>query len=318
MISVQKLTKRYDRIVALDDVSFEVERGAILGLLGHNGAGKTTAMKIMTGFLEPTRGTVTVGGVDVLKDRIAVQRQIGYLPESAPLYPEMLVQEYLQMMCDLRGIPKDEQRKAISYAVRATGLEARLVQPIGTLSKGFRQRVGLAQAILHRPDVLVLDEPTNGLDPVQIVEIRGLIKELAKTTTVILSTHILPEIEAVCDRVVILIDGHVATDSTLDELLSSDQVRVAVAKGTNDVVGVLRGVAGVQGAEADGTSPDGFERYRVTVDGPQVRPAIAKAAADAGWTLAEIAPLNPNLETVFRVLHAAHVDLALGGKGAAA
>ncbi len=317
MIAVQKLTKKYDKIVALDDVSFDVEKGEIVGLLGHNGAGKTTAMKIMTGFLEPTNGTVSVGGIDVQKDRIGVQKQIGYLPESAPLYPEMLVQEYLQMMCDLRSLPREAQRKAISRAVHATGLEPRLVQPIGTLSKGFRQRVGLAQAILHDPDLLVLDEPTNGLDPVQIVEIRALIRDLAKTSTVILSTHILPEIEAVCDRVVILIDGRVAADSKLDDLLASNEVRIAVAEGTDDVAGVLRGVEGVSGIKDDHDSSDGFAHYRATVTGPQVRPAIVKAAIEAGWDLGEITPLSPSLETVFRDLHHDHVA-KMRGKGAAA
>ena len=313
MISVQKLTKRYGHIVALKDVSFDVEKGAILGLLGHNGAGKTTAMKIMTGFLEPTGGTVTVGGVDVSKDRLGVQRQIGYLPESAPLYPEMLVQEYLRMMCELRAIPRGDQRKAISDAVYATGLQQRLVQPIGTLSKGFRQRVGLAQAILHRPDVLVLDEPTNGLDPVQIVEIRSLIQKLAQSSTVILSTHILPEIEAVCDRVVILIDGHVAADDRLDGLLASNDVRVSVAKGTDDVAGVLRGVTGVEAVKPDGSSIDGYDRYRVSVTGHDVRPAIVEAASGASWTLAEVSPLNPSLETVFKDLHNDHVARAKRG-----
>ncbi len=317
MISVKSLSKRYGALQAVSDLSFEVGRGDILGLLGHNGAGKTTVMKILTGFLEPTAGSAEVGGKDVRTQRVDVQRLIGYLPESAPLYPEMLVQEYLQMMCELRGIPVAERQKAISYAVHATGLEGRLVQRIGTLSKGFRQRVGLAQAILHRPDVLVLDEPTNGLDPVQIVEIRELIKRLAKDTTIILSTHILPEIEAVCNRVVILIDGHLAADSTLEDLLKSDDVRVAVAKGTDDVVGVLRGVVGVDSVKPDGSTPDGYDRYRVKVSGSDVRPRIVEAATAAGWTLAEVAPLMPSLERVFRDLNEEHVSRARGGEAAA-
>ena len=214
------------------------------------------------------------------------------------------------MMCELRSIPEEERQKAISYAVRATGLQKRLVQPIGTLSKGFRQRVGLAQAILHRPDLLVLDEPTNGLDPVQIVEIRSLIKALAEHSTIILSTHILPEIEAVCDQVVILIDGHLAANASLVELLGSNTVRIAVAQGTPDVVGVLRGVEGVSSVKPDGESPDGFERYRVEVTGPEIRPTIASAAAEAGWRLGEIAPLTPSLEQVFRDLHEEHVSRA--------
>ena len=208
MISVRDVQKRYGKLTAVDNISFEVERGGIVGLLGHNGAGKTTIMKIMTGYLEPTRGTILVGGIDVVTDRLGVQKQIGYMPENAPLYREMLVQEYLMMMAELRGITKSNRTKSVVEAAEATGLIPRLVQPIGQLSKGYRQRVGLAAAILHKPDVLVLDEPTNGLDPVQIVEIRDLIRRLAETTTVIISTHILSEIEAVCNRVVILIDAN--------------------------------------------------------------------------------------------------------------
>ena len=232
MISVKNLIKDYGDLRAVADISFEVERGEIVGLLGHNGAGKTTVMKVMTGYLEPTAGSVSVGGIDVVGDRIGVQRQIGYMPESAPLYREMLVQEYLLMMAQFRGLSAREQIPAVAEAVNATGLQARLLQPIGTLSKGYRQRVGLAQAILHKPDVLVLDEPTNGLDPVQILEIRSLIRRLAETTTVILSTHILSEIEAVCNRVVILIDGHLAADSTLGNLLETSVISLGLV---NDV-----------------------------------------------------------------------------------
>ncbi|MEZ4474592.1 MAG: ABC transporter ATP-binding protein [bacterium] len=311
MISVQSLEKRYGTVRAVSDVSFEVARGEIVGLLGHNGAGKTTVMKIMTGFLEPTAGTVTVGGVDVRQDRIGVQRQIGYLPESAPLYPEMLVQEYLAMMAELRGIPADKRRAAISDAVRATGLEGWLTRPIHTLSKGYRQRTGLAGAILHKPEVLVLDEPTNGLDPVQIIEIRSLIRRLARDTTIILSTHILSEIEAVCSRVVILIDGHLAANNTLTELLSTDIVRLAVAAGTPRVAETLKGVAGVlEVRTAD--SAGGVDRYRVKVKGPEAAPAIVKAAMGAGWAVSEVAPATPSLEQVFRDLMADHVSRAQG------
>ncbi|MCB9537740.1 MAG: ATP-binding cassette domain-containing protein [Myxococcales bacterium] len=306
MIAVKELEKRYGDVRAVSGVTFEVAAGEIVGLLGQNGAGKTTVMKVMTGFLEPTSGTVAVGGLDVRTDRIGVQKQIGYLPEHAPLYPEMLVQEYLLMMADLRGVPKSERAKRVAAAVKATGLEQRVTQPISQLSKGYRQRVGLAQAILHQPKVLVLDEPTNGLDPVQILEIRALIRELAKTTTVILSTHILSEIEAVCSRVVILIEGQKAADATLEEMLSSDVVRVAVAD-AKDAAGALAEVEGVSDVRRAGEK-DGYQRYTVKVAaGARPEPAIAKLAVEKGWTLGEVARATPSLESVFRELMAAHV-----------
>ncbi|MFN3202573.1 MAG: ABC transporter ATP-binding protein [Bradymonadia bacterium] len=312
MISIHGLKKRYGDLVAVKGVSFEVGRGEIVGLLGHNGAGKTTVMKILTGYLEPTQGTVTVGGADVLKARLQVQKQIGYLPESAPLYPEMLVQEYLIMMAELRQIPQKDRLQAISDAVRATGLSERLTQSIGTLSKGYKQRVGLAGAILHRPDVLVLDEPTNGLDPVQIVEIRRLIKQLAEHSTVILSTHILSEIEAICDRVLIMIDGHLAADARLEEMLATDTVLVSVADGTDDVVGVLRGVKGVQKVKAHDADPhqSGFMRWRVTCEGEtRPIPEIIKAATERSWVLGGIAPEITSLENVFRDLMSDHASV---------
>lgn len=228
MITVTELAKSYGPIYAVRGIDFTVERGEIVGLLGHNGAGKTTVMKMITGCLEPSQGTVTVGGKDVLDETLEVQRQIGYLPETAPLYPEMLVQEYLLMVATLRGLDSGVQEKAVAEAVKACGLQDKLLQPIGTLSKGYRQRVGLAQAIVHKPQVLILDEPTSGLDPMQILEIRRLIKSLAANSTVILSTHILQEVEAVCDRAVILIDGLVAADATLAELLQSPQMTLSV------------------------------------------------------------------------------------------
>lgn len=319
MIAVRGLEKRYGDIRAATGVTFAVERGEIVGLLGQNGAGKTTVMKMMTGFIEPTAGTVEVGGIDVTRDRTGVQRQIGYLPENAPLYPEMLVQEYLLMMAELRGIPADQRIKAVSAAVRATGLEKRLVQPIGTLSKGYRQRVGLAQAIVHRPEVLVLDEPTNGLDPVQIVEIRQLIRTLAKNTTIILSTHILSEIEAVCSRVVILIDGMVAADDTLENLLASTTVRLVLSAGAAKVEPTLKGLEGVVSAHKD-DERDGKARWRVQYAAGQTpdTAALVKAAHAAGWTLHEVHAETPSLENVFRDRMARHVNEARGTGAAGA
>jgi ABC-2 type transport system ATP-binding protein len=306
LITVSKLEKRYGELVAVSDVSFEIEQGEIVGLLGHNGAGKTTIMKILTGYLEPTQGTVTVGGLDVTEDRLGVQKQIGYLPENAPLYPEMLVQEYLLMMAELRGIPEAQRIVRVSEAVRATGLEDHLVQTIGTLSKGYRQRVGLAQAILHRPTVLILDEPTNGLDPVQILEIRELIHRLAEHTTIVLSTHIMQEIEAVCDRVIILINGEVSTDTGLASLLQSNVVRVELGEDATQVEETLKKVEGVERIE----KPPGEigNSYRVFChDDAKPAPEIIQAGMEAGWKIQGVSPERTSLETVFRDLMFEHI-----------
>jgi ABC-2 type transport system ATP-binding protein len=310
MISVKKLEKRYGSLQAIKNVSFEVEKGEIVGLLGHNAAGKTTIMKIITGFLEASGGTVTVGGVDVSQDRLGVQKQIGYMPENAPLYEEMLVQEYLMMMAELREIPDDRRLQAVAEAIKATGLGEVLVQPIATLSKGFRQRVALCQAILHKPDVLILDEPTNGLDPVQIMEIRRLIRKLASNSTVFLSTHILPEIEAVCDRVLILIDGLLAKDARLDELLKSDRIRLSVSESAAEVETRLRALPGVASVSRLGPDParQGFVLWRIeTGNGEQPTPAVVKTAAEAGWEVAQVTADTPTLEQVFSELMDEHV-----------
>ena len=307
MISVKNIQKRYGQLTAVENISFDVERGGIVGLLGHNGAGKTTIMKMMTGYLEPTSGSISVGGIDVAVDRLGVQRQIGYMPESAPLYREMLVQEYLMMMAELRGIPSDKRIEAVAEAVRATGLVPRLVQPIGQLSKGFRQRVGLAAAILHRPDVLVLDEPTNGLDPVQILEIRELIRRLAETTTVIISTHILSEIEAVCNRVIILIDGHLAADESLSSLLASNEIICTLDAEPTDIRLAIAELEGFENLTI-ASRQDGLTTYRITASGAANAAAtLSQLAAARGWTLHELRNETPSLENVFRRLMTDHV-----------
>ncbi len=309
MIAVKNLCKRYGDVRAVSDVSFHVAPGEIVGLLGQNGAGKTTVMKMITGYLEPTSGSAVIGGHDVVQERQAVQRQIGYLPENAPLYPEMLVQDYLLMLAELREVPAGERLRAVSRAVRACGLEKVLVRPIGTLSKGYRQRVGLAQAIVHRPKVLVLDEPTNGLDPVQIVEIRELIRELAKTTTIILSTHILPEIEAVCSRVVILIDGELACDESLQTLLAGHSLRVALASDESSEAAArfVQALPGIRAVKSKGISK-GFERFECDCDPEVCDPAnIIQLALQAHLRVGECALDQPSLEQVFRDLMAAHV-----------
>jgi ABC-2 type transport system ATP-binding protein len=283
-------------------VSFKIEPGEVIGLLGPNGAGKTTLMKILTGYLEPDSGDVRVHGIDVITNALAAQRRIGYLPESAPLYGEMLVQEYLEMMAALRGVPLENRRTRILEAIRATGLTQRVVQPISTLSKGFRQRVGIAQAIIHEPDILILDEPTTGLDPAQIVEIRDLIVGLAKTSTVLLSTHILSEVEATCERVLVIMQGQLRADAKLSELRNANAAVVAIETAASGVADVLNKIAGVTSVEPTGAAGD-FQRWRVTSDtNEELCPALFEALRTTRWKIGELRPEPKTLERVFRDL----------------
>ncbi len=306
MITARHLTKNYGPVAALKEVSFEVAEGEIIGLLGPNGAGKTTLMKILTGYIHPSAGTATVAGHDVLAEPRKVQAEIGYLPENAPLYPELTVQGSLRLMAELRGIPRAEQFQAISDAVRATGLADRLTRPVGTLSKGYRQRVGLAQAILHRPRVLILDEPTNGLDPRQIVEVRQLIKELAKDSTVIVSSHILSEIEATCDRVLIIIDGELRTDARLADLAATGNLLVRFAGQEHGrYVEGIKGLAGVAGVRIAGRDDRSVSLRVTAADGRDLGPPLFRLACDNGWPLAELRQETRTLETVFNEVTAA-------------
>jgi ABC-2 type transport system ATP-binding protein len=283
-------------------VSFTVGQGEVIGLLGPNGAGKTTLMKVLTGYLEPDDGSAAIHGNDIVEATIAAQRRIGYLPESAPLYGEMLVQEYLFMMAGLRGIAPGERAGRVADAVVATGLHDRVVQPISTLSKGFRQRVGIAQAILHKPDVLILDEPTSGLDPSQIVEIRDLIKRLAAHTTVLLSTHILSEVEATCERVLVIMRGKLRADAQLADLRASNAALVAIEAGATGVEDKLKAIDGVTAVEAAGEAGD-YKRWRVVASGEtDVCPAVFEALRGAGWKVGELRPDPKTLERVFRDL----------------
>ncbi len=301
-IKIENLSKSYDRIRALTGVSFEVGSGEVIGLLGPNGAGKTTLMKILTGYLEPDEGDVRIHGIDVVADPLAAQRRIGYLPESAPLYGEMLVQEYLEMMASLRGVPYADRRDRTIDAIRATGLEDRAVQTIGTLSKGYRQRVGIAQAIIHQPDILILDEPTSGLDPTQIAEIRDLITRLSERTTVLLSTHILSEVEATCERVVIIMRGELRADAKLADLRSSNEAVVAIEDGATGVAELLRTVAGVDAVVRTGAA-GGFQRWRVTSSSADdLCPALFDKLRGTSWKLGELRPEPKTLERVFRDL----------------
>ncbi|MGV1100724.1 ABC transporter ATP-binding protein [Thiovibrio sp. JS02] len=303
MIDVEELCKSYDEVEALRGVSFHVEPGEIIGLLGPNGAGKTTIMKILTGYLQPSSGSARVAGLEVLDNPAAVQGKIGYLPENAPLYPELTVQSYLKMIADLRAIPKAEQRARLSEAIHAVGLEERLVRPIGALSKGYRQRVGLAQAILHKPELLILDEPTNGLDPTQIVEVRHLIKKLAQSSTVLLSTHILSEVEATCDRAIIIIGGEVKSDARLAELaVSTDALLSVLGAGSEDALAALASLPDVQHVELVGQE-NGRSRFRVHgASDRDLCPEIYNLARKNDWILCELRKEVRTLEAVFNEL----------------
>ncbi|MBN1659788.1 MAG: ATP-binding cassette domain-containing protein [Anaerolineae bacterium] len=303
MIDVKEVCKSYGPVQALNDVSFHVDAGEIIGLLGPNGAGKTTMMKILTGYLQQTSGTALVDGVDVVSHPLQVQERIGYLPENAPLYPELSVQRYLQMIADLRRIGEGEQPALLSSAVRAAGLEHHLTRPIGQLSKGYRQRVGLAQAILHRPKLLILDEPTIGLDPTQIVEVRHLIRRLAEQSTVMLSTHILSEVEAICDRVIILLNGEVRADARIAELETSADVVLLLDGDPAGAGAALRALEGVTHVEQL-PGGDGVTTYRVAAapGAADLRPAVYRLARDGAWPVVELRRDVRTLEAIFNDL----------------
>jgi ABC-2 type transport system ATP-binding protein len=302
MIQVSELRKSYGAVEALRGVSFSIASGQIVGLLGPNGAGKTTIIKILTGYLQPDGGTVSVDGLDVLTHTREVQARLGYLPENAPLYPELSVQAYLKMMADLRQIPAGDQRGRLGEAIQATGLVEHLTRPIGTLSKGFRQRVGLAQAILHQPKLLILDEPTVGLDPTQIVEIRRLIRRLAERSTILFSTHILSEVEALCDRAIILINGLVKADSRLAELEETADAVLVLGGKPDGVERSLRSLAGVRGIEPL-RSTDGHPAYRIMGMGDvDLCPAVFDMARQENWPVRELRRDVRTLESVFNQL----------------
>jgi ABC-2 type transport system ATP-binding protein len=303
MIEVKELEKNYGETRALKGVSFSIPAGEVVGLLGPNGAGKTTAMKILVGYLLPTAGEARVAGLDVTAEPLAVQRQIGYMPENAPLYSEMLVQELLLFMADMHSLDPSSRRRNLERAVEECKIESVLTRPIGQLSKGYRQRVGLAAAILHDPPILILDEPTAGLDPNQIVEVRELIRRMGRIKTVILSTHILSEVEASCGRAVILIDGRVRADGSLDELT---RTRVQVVTVRPSDPGRARALfEGVRHVSAVSAKPaaDGFHTYRLELaeDG-EVGEAVSEIVRSQGWPLRELRRDDKSLEQVFREL----------------
>lgn len=304
MIEVEHLRKIYGETVAVDDISFRVERGEILGFLGPNGAGKTTTMRILTGYLPATAGTARVAGFDVFEQSLEVRRRIGYLPENPPLYPDMTVAGYLDFVARIKGVPPENRRSRVDAAITMTNLEEYRSELIKRLSRGYKQRVGLAQALVHDPDVIILDEPTVGLDPKQIIEVRHLIKGLRGSHTIILSTHILPEVSMTCDRVVIINKGRIAAVDTpanlTTRLRGGNLVRLEVRADGNALRQALGQIVGVRNISIEAL-PDGG-RLRVAVEtetGTDLRSRIAAAVVSRGWELYELHAVSLSLEEIF-------------------
>jgi ABC-2 type transport system ATP-binding protein len=304
LIALNNVTKSFGPTVAVDDVSFTVDRGEVVGFLGPNGAGKSTTMRLVTNYLEPEKGAVLIDGTDVREDPVAVRRRIGYLPENNPLYPDMLVSEYLRFVGDLRGVGLDGPGSAVDDAVQATGIAEVFYRPIGELSKGYKQRLGLAAAILHRPDFLILDEPTEGLDPNQRQEIRKLIREVGKDHTVLLSTHVLPEVEETCRRIIVIHEGKIVADGSTDDMLTR-------ARGTRTIVVEVEGqdvdqaISSLSGVEeiADREEREGRTRLILAVgSGPDPRPEIFRLAKERDWVLWELHEEMGSLQDLFSQL----------------
>ena len=309
MIEVRELSKHYGEVTAIDNVTFRAETGKIMGFLGPNGAGKTTTMRIVTCYLPPSSGTATVDGFDVTEESMEVRRRIGYLPELPPLYSDMTVEAYLGFVARIKGVPSAVMSSRIDETMEKTGVAHVRRSLIGHLSKGYRQRVGLAQALVHNPSVLILDEPTVGLDPKQIIEIREMIKSLRGEHTIVLSTHILPEVSMTCEQVVIIDKGRIvgqgSPESLTEQLKEGELLRARVAGPREDVLGLLRGLPGVLEAKEE-TGAEGPEgpadegAYVVTAaPGQDLRDPLAKAVVDGGYGLRELRSLDMTLEDIF-------------------
>ena len=303
MIEVQHISKRYGGFTAVDDVSFRVERGEILGFLGPNGAGKTTTMRILTGYMPPTEGRATVAGFDIFDKPLDAKRRTGYLPETPPLYPEMTVREYLDFVARIKGVPSRERRDRVTAVMQRTHVADMADRHCGKLSKGYKQRVGLAQALIHNPDVLILDEPTAGLDPRQIIETRDLIRSLAGDHTIVLSTHILPEVSQTCQRVVIINKGRVVAVDTPENLTArmrgAETLYVQVDAGGQDAAEALTALPGVTRVAAAGEAGAAVAYEVETAREVDIRRDVARAIVTRGWGLLELRPMRMSLEDVF-------------------
>lgn len=302
MIQVEHLTKHYPGVQAVRDVSFSVGKGEVVGFLGPNGAGKSTTMRILSGYISPTGGEVMIAGMDVTRDSLAVRRRLGYLPESCPLYPEMRVKEYLRYRANLKAVPLRHVGARVGRVMEQCGLEEVATRPIGQLSKGYRQRVGIADALVHNPDLLILDEPTIGLDPNQILSIRGLITSLAQEHTILLSTHILSEVEATCDRVIVLHQGRIVESAPLKDLekrwCRSSRVRIEMRAPLEEVEAFCRGLDGLKRFEGNMRGDWCAAELEMELDAdPRVR--ISLHAQESGWDLRELHRERSSLEEVF-------------------
>ncbi len=304
-VVIKNLTKRYRGFKAIDGISFRINQGEVLGFLGPNGAGKSTTMKIITTYIAPSEGDVEVGGYSILTHPQEVRRQIGYLPENNPLYLDMPIMDYLAFSARLQGVAQAKVQQRVNEMIKVCGLGGEKHKLIGELSKGYRQRVGLAQAMIHDPQVLILDEPTTGLDPNQIIEIRKLIKEIGKQKTVILSTHILPEVEATCDRILIINKGQIVADGTPETLRKQakgrEVIRVKIEDGTEEeVMNALKGLPSILSIETLSGRENTFELQADKFATP--KRDIFKLCVDKGWTLTEMVPFETSLEDVFHDL----------------
>lgn len=303
MLEVKNLSRSYGSFKAVDDVSFRIGQGEIVGLLGHNGAGKTTIMKMLSGYLEPDQGQVSVDDLELATQAKQIQETLGYLPENLPVYSEMVVADYLDYAADLKGMEPAEKANEIRRVVIETELGEKLLDPISTLSRGYKQRVGVAQAVLGKPKLLILDEPTNGLDPTQTEHMRELIREIAKSATVILSTHIMQEVDALCDRVLILRSGQLVVDANLEELRDSKQLILATSmtpEAADKKLSALEGVESVEELENE----QEFHRYRIKLaedlDVYKASATLAKAVAKSKAELYQLQPEQRDLESLFR------------------
>ncbi len=303
MIEVQALTRRYGSTTAVDDVSFKIGSGEIVGLLGHNGAGKTTIMRMLSGYLEPSAGSIEIKGLSLADNAHVIQQQLGYLPENLPVYPDMMVADYLDYVARLKGIERADRMSAVKAVLVATDLTGRALEPIRNLSRGLKQRVGVAQAILGRPGLLILDEPTNGLDPHQTAHMRELIRQIARQATVILSTHIMQEVGAVCDRVLVLRNGRLALDRRLSELRESRSLLLRTDAMTEKLAADLRDLPQVAALESESPGGGGARCQILLHDAADIDLAagsIASTVMHSGARLYQLAPVARDLDTVFR------------------
>lgn len=302
MIHLDNVTRMYDNFTAVDKVSFDITGGEIVGLLGHNGAGKTTIMKMLTGYIEPSVGSIVIDGMALDESTEAVQQLIGYLPENLPVYPELNIVDYLSYCAKVRNIPKAKQEAAIARAIGLTELQEKALQPIATLSRGFKQRVGVAQALIHKPKILILDEPTNGLDPHQTRQMRELIRNLSGTATVILSTHIMQEVDALCDRVLILDSGALALNESMDTLRRSEILQLDTDADEKTLQAALP-----KGNKLQCSAQAHCQRYQISItpeDNIQdLASTLTHSLVTGGAKVFAIHPLLRDLETVFRTIH---------------